>query len=563
MLPVFYNTCWMAACHREARAYHRATGDVAQTQARVLRRIIRGNRDCWFGEQHRFAAIHNVRDFRDAVPLSNYDDYRSAVDRIARGERQVLTAESIELLEPTGGSTAGEKLIPYTASLRRSFQRAIRVWIWDLFSTRPKVRRGTAYWSISPLLAVGRTTSGGVRIGFDDDAAYLGTLEKHLVERTMAVPPAVALCPSIASCRYATLFFLLRDPRLSLISVWSPTFLTELLKSLWIDRDALCDDVGRGKISTSMGNEDGPLNAEHFTPLPSRAKELKELFREAGDVSACVRAVWPRLSVISCWADGPSSTYAHNLSCYLDGIEIQPKGLLATEAFVSVPLTSQPAPALAIRSHFYEFVPADSKSVQAARPLLAHELEPGARYEVVVTTQGGLYRYQLHDQIEVVGFYRDTPLLKFIGKADATSDLVGEKLNDAQVEYALRAAFEKLELRPRFAQLTADAAHASYVLRLFDDSPGDWSMRGDRLAAIVDAGLSSNSAYRYARELGQLQCVRVELMQEAEADSMVTSFLTSKSEAGRRFGDIKATTLVRSSDAIKAAGPPRNLAAND
>ncbi len=95
-----------------------------------------------------------------------------------RDGRRVLTGERVLLLEPTSGTTGGEKLIPYTESLRRQFQHAVAVWIADLFRNRPAVRRGRAYWSISPALAPLYHTAGGVPVGFEDDAGYLGTLEQ-------------------------------------------------------------------------------------------------------------------------------------------------------------------------------------------------------------------------------------------------------------------------------------------------------------------------------------------------------------------------------------------------
>ena len=59
------------------------------------------------------------------MPLTTADDYRDDIERIAAGAANVLTAEPVRLLEPTSGTTGGEKLIPYTASLRRQFQWAV------------------------------------------------------------------------------------------------------------------------------------------------------------------------------------------------------------------------------------------------------------------------------------------------------------------------------------------------------------------------------------------------------------------------------------------------------
>ncbi len=171
-LAHFCNTCWMLACHREARAFHRDSNRVRTTQAMLLQQIVRQNQDTLFGRKHGFASIDNAHDFQNAVPLSNYDDYGDYIERIAAGEQRVLTDDRVHLLEPTGGSTSGRKLIPYTATLQRNFQRALRVWIWDLYSQRPGVRRGTAYWSISPLTGTPRRTKAGIPIGFEDDSSY-------------------------------------------------------------------------------------------------------------------------------------------------------------------------------------------------------------------------------------------------------------------------------------------------------------------------------------------------------------------------------------------------------
>jgi hypothetical protein len=166
------------------------------------------------------------------VPLSSYDDYAAYLDRIAAGASNVLTRERVLLLEPTSGSTGGEKLIPYTAGLRHEFQRGVATWIADLFGQRPAVRQGRAYWSISPAAGSRRRTPGGIPIGFDDDAAYLGTVERLALDRLLIVPAAVARLADPESFQYCTLFHLLAAGDLALMSIWNPTFLTALLTPL-------------------------------------------------------------------------------------------------------------------------------------------------------------------------------------------------------------------------------------------------------------------------------------------------------------------------------------------
>ena len=143
--------------------------------------------------------------------------------------------------------------------------------------------------------------------------------------------------------------------------------------------------------------------------------------------------IWPRLSLISCWADGPARAAAALLARRCEGIALQPKGLLATEAVVTIPFDGRHP--LAIRSHFFEFVEPDG------RVRLAHELQRGMEYTLLLTTGGGLYRYKLCDRVIVDDFVHHTPSLRFLGRDDRVSDLFGEKLSDGFVAGVLEQLF--------------------------------------------------------------------------------------------------------------------------
>ena len=113
-------------------------------------------------------------------------------------------------------------------------------------SRRPAVRRGRAYWSVSPSFGPPRRTAAGIPVGFDDDTAYLGRWERLVAGRLLAVPPSVVTLPDLTAFRYLTLLHLVRTWDLTLISVWSPTFLTALLARLEEWQERLCFDVRRG-----------------------------------------------------------------------------------------------------------------------------------------------------------------------------------------------------------------------------------------------------------------------------------------------------------------------------
>jgi hypothetical protein len=154
-----------------------------------------------------------VADFQARVPVASYDDFAPAIERMAAGESNVLVASRVKLFEPSSGSTAASKLIPYTSALQREFQAGLSAWIGNLFGHLPELVGGPAYWSLTPLTAASRTTAGGIPIGFEEDSAYLGPLGR-LVESSLAVPNAVKQIASMESFRYVTLRHLLATPNL-------------------------------------------------------------------------------------------------------------------------------------------------------------------------------------------------------------------------------------------------------------------------------------------------------------------------------------------------------------
>ena len=81
---------------------------------------------------------------------------------------------------------------------------------------------------------------------------------------------------------------------------------------------------------------------------------------------------------------------------------------------------------------------------------LAHELQAGRRYSVIVSTGGGLYSYRLNDLIEVVDFYHQCPLVRFAGRQSKVVDICGEKLNEDFVRTTAASLLEKHALHAKF-----------------------------------------------------------------------------------------------------------------
>jgi hypothetical protein len=467
------NSLWTLANSAAWLRHQRACWDPRKVQEAILARFLHRNAQSAYGRHYGYAKLRTVHEFQDAVPIVTYDDLAPWIERIRRGEPRVLTAEPVLFFEKTSGSAAAAKYIPYTRQLLREFRQAVGAWMFDLFTKRPALLAGTQYWSISPLAREREVTSGGLRVGIDDDTEYLGFFGRRALGWALAVPGSVALAADMGACRRMTLEHLVRSRRLRFISVWSPSFLTLLMEQL-----------PRGRH---------PLE------------------------------VWPQLRLISCWTSGASARFVPELRALFPGVEIQGKGLLATEGVVSFPEVERPAPSPAITSHFLEFL-GDDGGVR-----LVDELEVGRRYRVLITTGGGFARYALGDLVEVVA----PRAIELVGRADTVSDLCGEKLSEAFVGRILERICSDVGYCG-FAMVAPDWSRPPRYLLLAE------SAAVANLAAEVERQLRTAVHYDYCRRLGQLGP-----LEGVCVDHAADRYLEGCLALGQRAGSVKPAYLRR------------------
>jgi hypothetical protein len=307
------------------------------------------------------------------------------------------------------------------------------------------------------------------------------------------------------------------------VSVWNPTFFLLLM-----DRLPELGALLMRELQEPQEHQDKRRADVLAAALRARTAEERHTI------------LWPRLRVISCWSEGHAADPARELARQFPQAEVQGKGVIATEGFVSLPFVGQEGSCLAVRSHFFEFLPVDSHgSFSGGDARLAEELERGQRYAVVLSTGGGLYRYQLHDIVEVIGHRRECPVIRFVGRQAHISDWFGEKLNEAYVAQVLREAFAAAGVAPSFAMVACDPTLSvpAYVLYVETAEP-DEKLGG--LARVVEAALGRSFHYEYARRLGQLGPLRIFRTRGASE-----SYLAAEVREGRRAGDVKPLALHR------------------
>jgi len=502
------NALWTASNLPAWRRFRRALAEPRAVQRRKLQGLIERNADTAFGKMHRFSSIRTYEEFARCVPVSDYAGFEPWIERIRQGEKNLLTHDAVTHLVPTSGSTGGRKLIPFTAGLQREFNAAIGPWLVDLVRQSPGLLGGPSYWSITPVMENATPQNSVVPIGFETDTAYLGGGRRKLAEAVMAVPSSAAHSKSLDEFRYQTLLHLLACRELRLISVWHPSFLAllmDVLPELW---KRLLKDIECGSPSIAA--------------RPHRAEEL------AAADSLKPETLWPELRVISCWGDGAASLASRELQGRFPRTRFQHKGLIATEAFVTLPFREHHP--LAVCSHFFEFIDPDGQV------LTVESVREDTEYEVVVTTAGGLWRYRLGDRVTVNGWVKRTPSLKFFGRGASVSDKFGEKLSEEFVAESLIEVFG--DDTPRFALLAPDenASGCRYTLYIEGEARPHW-------AAKLDRTLCQNPHYAYCRRLGQLVPARLFLV----AGRGFETFAQHEAAPGARLGDLKPVALSRKS----------------
>lgn len=461
--------------------------NLQQVQTDIFKRLLRQSATTQWGAEQGLTADMTYAEFSAKVPVTTWGDWESWVDR----EKNVPGALSRDVtrFQPTSGSTHKRKWIPYTKSFLAEIDRATATWIFDLYAQYPGLRSGAHYWSLSWLPDELR------REMTNNDLAYFPWLKRWFLSHVMAVDESVQRAATSQLAREHTIRQLIEQRDLSLLSVWSPTFLLGLCTDIWDERRA-------------------------FAAKSSRSTQ--KILTESKDLAECVARLWPGLALVSCWQTADAAPWATQLQELFARVPLQGKGLFATEGVVTIPVEGRTQ--LAYQSHFYEFEKKTGAIVPAA------ELVPGDEVRVLLSTGSGLWRYRLGDRVLVEELADGCPVLRFLGR-DQTVDMVGEKLSFDAARGVLQ------QLGPQALLLLASPGatdvRPSYVVVWEGSPPQDLAQRAEAL-------LCEHHHYQLARELQQLApaCVHA-------CDSSAVFFSRLAARMNWVLGDMKWEALMK------------------
>jgi hypothetical protein len=498
-----------------AASFDRACDDAIGAQRRVLDGLLALNGDSEFSRSRGLRPGMGIEAFRKAVPIADYEAYRPWIERLKQGDLAALLGRRNKLLMFTlsSGTTNEAKFVPITERFLADYRRGWKVWGIRAFDAHPGVHKGDI-----------------VQLGSDHDqfrtaaghpcgniSGLVAAMQSPLLRRMYAVPGLVSKLKEADAKSYATLRFALANARVSVILTANPSTLVQLSRRATEWSESLLRDIhdgtlgGPGRIPDELRG--GMLRLARRGDR-ARARELGRLLERHSRLP--LAQAWPGLSLIGVWTGGSAGAYLPALRREFDGVPVRDHGLSASEGRMTIPFADDcSAGALDVVSNFFEFIPEDEYESESPTPRLAHELEVGRDYYILLTTPSGLWRYDIRDVVRCRGFHRQAPLLEFLHKGAHMSSMTGEKLAESQVVRAVGSAVEALGLRlshftlcPVFADPATSSGPGYRLLVERRDLPGGFDTNA--FCARVDAELTRENP-EYADKRHSARLARIEL----------------------------------------------------
>lgn len=424
------------------------------TQKRVLAEMIRAGRETEFGKAHHFDKIRSIEDYRKYVPISDWEDYAPYSDRLGRGEEDILFPGKPTYFYRTSGTTASYKFIPESereVTGRKAINRARNTEVFLMCGPRTANRIFGFYNRASF-----EVSEGGIKMG--TASGRTAELTDPELLKNLAYPPQLVNEFDGEELLYMMLRVALCHRDMSLIIGNNALMVKNLVEYGQAHAEELIEDIRTGACRYEMSDSLRELIKDQLIPNEERAAELQELF---WNDHFTPRYYWPELVGAEFWLGGSVGVYVDAVRPLLpEQTEYIDVGYGASETKINVPMQPEtPAGALAIFCGFFEFIPENG-----GEPLLAHELEAGKNYEIVLTTYAGLYRYRLKDLVHVDSFTGTTPNLYFVSKLADVANIAQEKIPGSMLAEAIRKTTEKSGNSCRIAQVFPDSANERYVV---------------------------------------------------------------------------------------------------
>jgi hypothetical protein len=531
MLGMVFRGAMATYAVRYWRPVTRHAGQPERAQARALRTILDANRTTDFGAEHRFGDVETPEQFRQRVPVQDYETLRAYIERQRCTGAAALTAEPPLFYAQTSGSTGRPKYIPVCATALRTYRAEQALFTYLQYRACPAAFSGEA------LGIMGAAVEGRLESGHDvgSVSGYLYESLPSFVQSRFVLPPKLAAIADYDLKYLVILRLALASPDITYLGSPNPSTFLRLLDVLNDRRDVLARSLESGSLPglESLAPDIRAIVLRRLRPERARAAQMR------GTAPLTFASLWPGIRLLTTWTGGSCGIALDKLRTTLPAdAKVMELGYQSTECRGTIALDAETQGGLPpLHHHFFEFVEQDRWDSGRPAFLGLEELALGQRYYILITTAAGLYRYFMNDLVEVTGRYRQTPLLRFVQKGKGVTSLTGEKLYEAQVIQAVQDTARRHGFAPGFFLLVAEEVLSSYKLFLETDAAG---APVAQIAAEVDHRLGElNVEYHSKRASGRLAPLTIAMLRRGAGDAYKTACV----RAGQREGQFKPAVL--------------------
>ena len=502
------------------RSFDSATMDPETTQATLLTAILKKNQETQYGREHGFSQITTPDTFTRTVPINTFSDLSPYIERMKRGERNILTADQTVLFNLTSGTTDKPKYVPVTKGGMALTANRSHQWLYRAMQDHP------AFLDHSIICISGASIEGKAESGIPYGSAS-GMMYESLpraLHGSFAIPFILSEIKDY-DLRYYIMARIALEKEASFVVTPNPTTLVRLAETGIQYQEEIIRSIRDGVLYHTWPFEKSPNDERiletitaSLRPNRQRADFLEQVTQQHGKLipSAC----WKKLKLIGCWLGGSIGFQADKLAAYF-GQDVPKRdiGYLASEGCITVPYEDNtPAGILALHNNYYEFIPVDENTPTNERPLQSHELEEGKQYKIILTNGNGLYRYDIHDIIEVHGFYNRTPVIAFVRKGDDMLNITGEKLHVNHFIEAFRGLTVAHNLSVTQFRIVPNYTELRYEILIHLESEASREFLRETALPLIDKSLSgSNIEYDGKRKSRRLNPPCFHLMDETWA----------------------------------------------
>ncbi len=342
-----------------------------------------------FGREHDFENIHSVKEFQDRVPVADYEDLKPYIERVKKGQSNILWTETPEYFAKTSGTTSGSKYIPISKE-GMPFQIAgAQSALFHYISKKNNadfVNGKMIFLQGSPELE----EVFGIKTG-----RLSGIVAHHI--------------PNY-----------LQKNRL-------PSWETNIMEDWESKVDKIIEETEHENMTLISGIP--PWLIMYFEKLSEKhGKKIKQLF--------------PNLQLIV--------TGGVNYEPYRDKMEELLGGTVdivqtfpASEGFFAFQDDYTKEGLLLLTNHgiFYEFIPLEEYGKPGARRLTLKEIELHKDYALILTTNSGLWAYSIGDVVRFIS--KDPYRVLVSGRTKHFTSAFGEHVIAFEIEEAMKATLEK------------------------------------------------------------------------------------------------------------------------